>query len=63
MVGGLLWGSGRGKGTRGASGHRPVGGAVDWARSGHHNKSEAMPLPVVRPFREALIFREFFDIV
>ncbi len=33
MVGGLLWGCGRGQGMRGASGRGPMGRAVDWAHS------------------------------
>jgi hypothetical protein len=35
MAGGLLWGSGQGKGTRRGFGPWPEGGAVDSARSGH----------------------------
>jgi len=56
FAGGLLWGCGRGKGTHGASGHRPVGGAVDWARPWACTTGQKQsPFRLVRPFREVLI--------
>jgi len=55
FAGGLLWGCGWGTGTRGASGHRPVGGVVDWARSWAYTTGQKQsPCRPFRPFHEVL---------
>jgi len=55
MAGGVLWGCGWGRETRGAFRRSLMGGVVDWARLGHHKTPEAMPLQVVRRYPEVLL--------
>jgi len=55
FAGGLLWGCGRGKGTRRGFGPsaRGQGGGLG-AFLGMHNRPEAKPLQVISPYRERL---------